>query len=136
MPEFTDYLGQPLAVGDIVVYPVSRGSSCDLAMGRIEVMDEIIPDNPHDPLCWTGILYKDRLRLDAPKRGIPVRYEAAHGRSLGHYVRDDSKAYIASVRPLRQDARNVYVVHDRAVRILKVDRFVKVTSIVEVEDAD
>lgn len=105
-PNYTDYLGQPVHVGDLITYPTCSGSSAaNLNLGVILEIDDIIPDDPNDLKNFHGSLHKDRNKAYPPRRRITGRWQKVPGSPLPggqDALRDDSKAYQLVVRRLRE----------------------------------
>jgi hypothetical protein len=125
---FTDYLGNPVHVGDIIVYPYTVGSSsAALNTAVIESIDDIIPDNPSDPYCTTGRLHKDRSeKWPTPRNIVGSSYDpdAVHPgfpSRTGRYRRNDAKAYMVKVK--KSDT-------GKSVTLKNIDRIVVVSSLV------
>lgn len=130
MPQYTDYLDNPISVGDIVVYPRQRGSSAaDLNTAVVVAIDDIIPNNPSDPKDCSGQLHKDRRQKSPPYRTIISRL-LQNGAHANDYERDDSKAYMLSVKRIRDGSRSGTVYNPERITTLKnVDRVIVVTSL-------
>lgn len=118
---YTDYLGNPVHVGDTIVYPVQQGSSAaNLTTGEIVAIDEIVPDEPWNPHCTTGQLHRDRNQQYPPTRSIAARWD----RDACKLYRLDDKAYMLKVR--RHDSDG-----NKQVTLKNVDRVVVVSSLVQ-----
>lgn len=132
--QYTDYLGNPINVGDVIVYPIKSGSSAaDLNTALVIAIDDLIPVNPHDPTSTRAYARKDRAKADPPSRSIPKRW--VYGKSTGSYGdahRDDSKAYMLTIQRLREGASGHVVGHpQRKITLTNVDRVVVVSSLTE-----
>lgn len=116
---YTDYLGNPVSVGDTIVYPVQQGSSAaNLSMGEVLAIDDIIPRDPSDPYCCVGYLHRDLNKQYPPRRDIAGRWD----RDERRFLRLDDKAYMLQVRRLDSDG-------NKKVHIKNVDRVVVVTRL-------
>lgn len=132
---YTDYLDNPIHVGDTITWPTCSGSSsADLNMGVVQEIREIIPNNPGDLTDRGGYLHEDRLKEHPPHRDIPGRWvKAPHLQNgYGDYLRDDSKAYMLRVEKTRDGCDGRKVEKYKAVTLKNVDRVVVVTSLVGV----
>jgi hypothetical protein len=118
---YTDYLGNPVSVGDTIIYPVQQGSSAaNLAAGEVIAIEDIIPRDPSDPYCTEGHLHRDRNQQYPPMRRIAGVWD---DRQLKMRRRDD-KAYMLKVRrdPEWQGG-------NKQVTLKNVDRVVVVTRL-------
>lgn len=118
---YTDYLGNPVRVGDTIVYPVQQGSSAaNLTMGEVIAIDDLIPEDPSNPYCCDGYLHRDRNQQYPPTRRIAGTWD----RDQRKFLRDDSKAYMLKVRrdPKREGG-------NKQVTLKNVDRIVVVTGL-------
>lgn len=130
---FTDYLDNPIHVGDTITWPTCSGSSAaDLNMGVVKEIREIIPYNPSDPADRLGYLHEDRLQEHPTARMIAGRWVTAPHlqNGYGDYLRDDSKAYMLRVEKHRGGADGRTVEKNKMVTLKNVDRVVVVTSLV------
>jgi hypothetical protein len=135
---YTDYLGNCIAVGDSIVYPTCSGSSAaDLNQGVVTEIIPITPEDPADPKNRRGSIPGDAAKPYV-RRLIPGRWDpgAAHpmnkiGRVYGDFVRDDSKAYMLRVRRTREGSTQSAIFDpNRVVSLKNVDRVVVITSLV------
>lgn len=108
MPLYTDYVGNPIKVGDRVVYPVKTGSSAaNLVLARVVDIIDIHPENPSDLEHDLGFTDED-IRQGKTKsweaRKIASRWIAKPGHPngpVGDRQRADDKAYILKVQRLQ-----------------------------------
>lgn len=131
--QYTDYLGNPINVGDVIVYPIKSGSSAaDLNTAIIVAIDDLIPVNPQDPTSSRAYAIKDRRKADPAARHIPMRWTYTINAPYGDAVRDDSKAYMLTVQRIREGASGHVVANpQRKVTLTNVDRVVVVSSLTE-----
>lgn len=121
----TDFLGNPINVGDTVLYPTTLSSSIYMNVGRVEVIDELV-STQHD-----GIYVRHSERFKAH----PVVFELSRHQVVDpytgqvEYVEDLTKAYTLKVKKLSQDGREVSS-DARSVNITAVERVVVITSLV------
>ena len=134
---YTDYLGNPIAVGDIIAYPTCTGSSsADMNLAVVTEILDLIPNYPNDLTKNTAYLQSDLKKQPPPRRHITNRFipddpQPANGSKWflqGTYERDDSKAYVLRVRKLRDGYANRYRQQDRAVILKNVERAIVVTD--------
>lgn len=134
---YTDYLGNPIAVGDTIVYPTCSGSTAaDLNLGQVTEILDLIPKNPSDPKDTKAYLQADLKKQYQPNRWIATRFipddpqptDSNKWYRKGTSVRDDSKAYVLRVRKLRSGYNSQYIEQDRASMVKNVDRVVVVTG--------
>lgn len=138
--QYTDYLGTPVHVGDVITYPICSGSSAaDLNLGVVLAIDDLIPNKPGDPKDRSAYLHRDRNKQSPPRREIPGRWKV-HARadmrtdlpSGGDFFRDDSKAYMLQIRRVWEGYAGwkLWRPEDalRKVSVKNVDRIVVVTD--------
>lgn len=131
----TDYLGNPVGIGDIFVYPTQTGSSAaDMNMARVTAIDEIVGFDPNDPTARDGYLHCDRNQEYPPRRTVPAKW-IPDPLTSGHtsiVVRDDSKCYRIRAKRLRMTAEGYRIYNpDRTITIRNVDRIVVVSSLTD-----
>jgi hypothetical protein len=134
MSQFTDFLDNPINVGDTIIIPFHRGSSSvGLNIAVVENIDELIPFEPANPEHLYGYLDKQRNRpinertrheihsdwLETAEEMETIRKFNPNARWTR--VRDMAKAYQLDVRHPGAKKTN---------RIKRVDRVVVVTSLV------
>lgn len=123
MANYTDYFGNPVRVGDTIIYPIQRHSTAaDLSMGEVIAIDDIIPRDPSDPYCCDGYLYRDRDKQFPPERRIAGVWD----RDQRKWFRCDDKAYILQVRRIGSEG-------NKKVYVKNVDRVVVVTELLSHE---
>lgn len=134
---YTDFLGNPIAVGDMIVYPACSGSTAaDLNLGQVTEILDLIPKNPSDPNDTKAYLQIDLNKQNPPSRRICTRFipddpqpaDAHRWYRKGTSERDDSKAYVLRVRKIRSGYTSEYIEQDRASMVKNVDRVVVVTG--------
>jgi hypothetical protein len=128
---FTDFLNNPVNVGDVVIYPQSQGSSsAHIQTGRIVAMDEIIKASNGDVFLhskrhkrgeYTGLRY--------PTKTVPAVPDPQTWQDYDQ-VDDPTKAYHAKVQKIAKDVRTGGWKEDgKPVTIRNVDRLTVVTSL-------
>lgn len=136
---YTDYLGNPIAVGDKIVYPTQVGSSAaNMNLAEVVEILDLIPNNPSDPDDASAQLATDARKAYSPRRLIATKFipddpqpaNAGKWYRTGTFVRDDSKAYVLRIKKLR-DAYSSQRIQENRINMLKnVDRVIVVTGMV------
>lgn len=136
---YTDFIGNPIAVGDTIVYPTCSGSSsAEMNMAVVEEILDLTPHRPQDLSKFSAYLQSDLRKAHPPQRTIATRFIADDpqpaGQSrwfrAGKYERDDSKAYALRVRKTRDGYKKSWSPQDRLVMLKNVERVVVVTGMV------
>lgn len=136
---YTDYLGNPITVGDTIAYPTCSGSSSAwINLGYVAEILDLIPHNPSDLEDCTAYLQDDLKKAHPPRRLIATRFipddpqppTASKWYRKGINERDDSKAYVLRIRKLRDDLGSAWNQQDRLVMLKNVDRVIVVTGMV------
>lgn len=138
MSLYTDYVGNPIKVGDRVVYPVKSGSSAaTMVLAKVVDIVDIHPEDPSDLENRGGYTDDDIKNGRYPRgrtRTIPARWlpnpEHPNG-PVGIHQRADDKAYILKVQRL-QDGWGRWM----RVKKDKITTVHNVTNVVVVEGPD
>jgi hypothetical protein len=121
---FTDYLGNPIKPGDIIVYPTAVGSSsADMNMARVEVVDPLVLSPTGHGYCYQSMVNKQHATRQLPKKEV----RAEDGTRV--WVDSPEKAYGLKIKKLKH-GRLTYEESDRLFNLRNVDRVVVVTSLV------
>lgn len=128
MSPFTDYLGNPINPGDIVIYPTCTGSSsADTNLGRVA---EIIPLVPK-PGTWLSTGCNSRqpyVREDQQfKRGATEYFPTRYNRLTKQFDQDKSLHYVLRIQRYSGDAWG-----DKLHFIKNVNRVTVVTSLTSI----
>lgn len=137
----TDFIQQPIDVGDIISYAITRGSSIRQQLAVVIAKDAIDPDRPHDAECRMG-----KLRKDGTGRRLKTQFLADHGtgKRTIKTIYDPSKLYRLTVRKLQEDyvgpdpeAVSLWNIdHMRKQTIQNVENVIVVTNLVSPELRD
>lgn len=136
---YTDYLGNPIAVGDKIVYPTQVGSSAaNMNLAEVVEILDLIPKSPGDLSDSSAYLQLDLKKAYPPDRKITTKFipddpQPADGNKwylTGEHRRDDSKAYILRIKKLRESYSSAWLQQDRIVMLKNVDRVIVVTGMV------
>lgn len=142
--KFLDMLGNPINVGDTVVYPAAAGSSA--AQLHTAVVTEIVPISPKDPLdpscafgytsTGTGI---DSTRRSLVRRQVPGTdvIETAHTGITGYaytsrryqFEYDPDRLFLLRVRRVKKGLSDPAGKERPGVMLKNIDRVVVVTSL-------
>ena len=117
MPQYTDFLGNPIKDGDTIIYARTRSSASVLAVATVE---RVIPLVPH-PLNSTSTFHRDMLAREdhvLTKKPEDVTRHSLYNRQ------DAAKQYVALVRAKRRDGED-----GRLTQITDVDKIVVVNSL-------
>lgn len=129
MHRYTDFLHNPVKVGDLIVYPTCSGSSsADMNLARVTDIIPVIPYHPEDPANRDGRTEYDWARDEkgqyAPTRLIAGRWDAESEKCL----RDDCKSFLIKATRLRAGYASYRGDEPSDVRITNVERVVVVES--------
>lgn len=129
---YTDYLDNPIAKGDVIVYPTASGSSsAELNTARVVDVVPIYPVDPNDETCRRGFTQEDLDKgRDYGGRDIVGKWvkRADLQSGSGDYLRDDSKAYLLRVVKLNR-SKSIWIHSERTVLLKNVDRVVVVSKL-------
>ena len=132
--QFTDFLDNPISVGDIVTYPVASGSSsADMVIAYVVEIDPIVKGAD-------GYWRFASMEAKSPsKRGYGCSYprrtqRTGPGRYDYEHVDDPSKAYRIRVKRIRDGQNSLtpggsYDNAERVVTVHNVDRVTVVTPL-------
>jgi hypothetical protein len=127
MTKFTDMLGNPIAPGDTIAYPVCSGSSsASIQFAVVQVVDEIVREGNET------FLHSQRHRLDRPHvsypgRNVQVKDPSEKRGWRWEFKPDPSRAFVLSVCKVGKPGDTPA---DRKVRISNVDRVIVIDSLV------
>ncbi len=117
---YTDYLGNPVQVGDLVAYPMCTGSAAaDTNLAVIEEIVPIHPLDPSDPNCRRGYTKADLLKCDCGDYVLPRTFKT------------HDKAYTVKVTRRRSGAYDHPIAGNLRVTLKNVDRMIVVSSLVK-----
>lgn len=129
MNPITDYLDQPLSVGDRILYAVSYGSSgVGLEQAIIEQIEELVPLDPNNPECRYGYKYSERLKPTTARVELDLvvkweRYDVVRNGRRSRYVYDPHKLFKLKVRTFNRFTQQPA---DKPTWLKNVDRVVRI----------
>lgn len=135
---FTDYLNNPIAVGDVIIYPQSQGSSsAHIQAGRVIAIDEIIKDSingdvylhskRHQRGSYSGLRYPT---FTVPDPSYDVRQPYGKNNRPWKQEDDPSKAYQLKIQKIKRDLQTGdWKEEGKPVTIRNVDRATVITPL-------
>lgn len=126
MTQFIDFLGNPINVGDVVVYPTASGSSsAQMNLALVDTIDPIVELGPNEFVHQSQLKKKDPTLVSYPRKWV-----SGPGGSRTKRVNAPERAYRLAVKKLA-DADSVfgtavYENPERRFYITNVDRVVVV----------
>lgn len=131
---FTDYLGNPIAVGDIIIYPTAAGSSsADMNVAVVKEIDPIVEElGRPGSYCYESMRHKPgHATVSFPMKTVPNPEEGGQPRTI--LVPAPERAYGLKVRKLKDGTRDFgaysYENPERLFTIRNVDRVTVVTRL-------
>lgn len=142
---FTDYLDNPISVGDLIIYPTAQGSSsADMNLARVIEVDPLVKgqgESGRTDWHFASNLHKPPSKRPYSGERYPTRYFPTPDDSW-HTEPDPAKAYRLIVKRIRdgqkslQRTNSAYDDPDRLVYLKNVDRVTVVTGLVNFRAED
>jgi hypothetical protein len=141
---FLDMFGNPVNVGDTIVYPAAAGSSAaQMSVAEVSQIIPIVPKDPKNPECRVGhtqtgtkIDQTDRVLFQRRVPGAPSEtVTSTYGNRTYSYEKfpheyDPDRMYILRVKRVREGSDDFEQQARTGVVLKNIDRIVVVTGLV------